>query len=120
LGHIISVQGITAYSKKIEDMNDWLTLKDLTRLRGFLGLTGYYICKKLWQNCEPSNTIIEKKRQLRWGPETQQAFQELKKAMVTIQVLAVPSFSKLFELGTILSQEARLVAYMSHKLSEWK
>ena len=40
--------------------------------------------------------------------------------MVTIQVLAVPSFSKLFELGTILSQEARLVAYMSHKLSEWK
>jgi len=62
LGHIISVQGITAYSKKIEDMNDWLTLKDLTRLRGFLGLTGYYICKKLWQNCEPSNTIIEKKK----------------------------------------------------------
>jgi len=42
LGHIISIQGVAANPKKIRDMVDWPTTKDLKALRGFLGLTGYH------------------------------------------------------------------------------
>jgi len=41
LGHIISVQGVATNPKKIRDMVDCPTPKDLKALWGFLGLTGY-------------------------------------------------------------------------------
>jgi len=39
LGHIISAQGVVADPKKISDMVDWPTPKDLKALRVFLRLT---------------------------------------------------------------------------------
>ena len=129
MGHIISVEGVAANPKKIEDMNDWPTPKDLTSLRGFLGLTGYYrrFVKNYGKNTWPLTQLSNKKNNFQWGLETQQVFQELKKIMVITPILAILSFSKPFELetdvskkgiGAVLSQEGRPVAYMSHKLSE--
>jgi hypothetical protein len=42
LGHIISGQGVSTDPSKIKDIVEWKTPKTLKRLRGFLGLTGYY------------------------------------------------------------------------------
>jgi hypothetical protein len=42
LGHIISGNGVSTDPANIKDILEWETPKSLKKLRGFLGLTGYY------------------------------------------------------------------------------
>lgn len=56
LSHLISKQGVSTNSKKIEPMKDWPESKIVMELRGFLGLTGYYrkFIKKYGSVSKPS------------------------------------------------------------------
>nr|GFC46718.1 putative reverse transcriptase domain-containing protein [Tanacetum cinerariifolium] len=42
LGHIVSADGITKDHAKVEAITKWPRPKTMTKVRGFLGLTGYY------------------------------------------------------------------------------
>jgi hypothetical protein len=42
LGHIISEDGIAVDPKKIEAIREWSALKNVTEVRSFMGLVGYY------------------------------------------------------------------------------
>ena len=42
LGHIILEEGISVDPKKIEAIMNWPTPRNLTDVRSFMGLTGYY------------------------------------------------------------------------------
>ena len=42
LGHIISAEGIHVHLEKIRAILDWPTPKNVTKLKGFLGLSTYY------------------------------------------------------------------------------
>lgn len=118
---------MAADPKKVEVMMQWPAPKDITALRGFLGLTGYYrrfvkdygkIAKLLTQLLKNSFT---------WQQEAQDAFASLKKAMAELPILTIPDFSKPFiietdasnkGLGAVLLQEDRPVTFLSQALSD--
>jgi hypothetical protein len=114
--------------KNIEAMQDWPHPKTLKRLRGFLGLTGYYhkFVKNYGKIATPLTTLL-KKNSFTWTPTAAQAFQTLKMTMCTTPIPTLPNFTKYFVLecdasgkgiSIVLMQEGRPLVFNSKKLSE--
>jgi hypothetical protein len=62
LGHIISAVGIKVDPKKIEVIRGWSTPKNVTNVKSFMGLAGYYqrfINKRVLKDCK-SNHFLAK------------------------------------------------------------
>lgn len=111
-------------------MVKWPTPMNVMELRGFLGLEGYYqkFCPKFGEKARALHQLT-KKNQFKWTEIAQATFDELKKAMSSTSVLALPNFDEEFiietdafgyGIGAILSQNSRLIAYLSKGISEAK
>lgn len=131
LGYLISGTGVETDPKKIEVIASWPEPQSQKDVRSFLGLTGYYrrfikgyatICRAL--------TDLLKKDGFEWNLETAQAFQALKKALMTAPVLFLPDFELPFEvetdasndgIGAVLQQKGHPIAFISRKLGpKWQ
>ncbi|KAA0051200.1 disease resistance protein [Cucumis melo var. makuwa] len=85
LGHQISKTGVEADEDKIRSMVNWPRPSDVSELRGFLGLTGYYRrFVKGYSNIATPLTKLLQKNAFKWDEEAETAFVKLKVAMTTI------------------------------------
>ncbi|KAK8918266.1 hypothetical protein KSP39_PZI021329 [Platanthera zijinensis] len=123
LGHLISHQGVATDPGKIQVMLNWPSPSNLKKLRGFLGLTGYYrrFIKGYDILSKPLTSLLQQ-RTFTWGEE---AFQNLKKAVLQPLVLKLSDFRKAFVVetdaadtgvGAVLLQDEHPVAYFSKAL----
>ncbi|KAK1596216.1 hypothetical protein QYE76_018555 [Lolium multiflorum] len=110
LGFVVSANGIEVDSSKVEAIHNWPTPTNVGQVRSFHGLAGFY---------RRFNVPFV------WGKAQQKAFDELKKRLTEAPLLALPDFSKTFEIecdasglgiGGVLMQNGKPVAYYSEKL----
>jgi hypothetical protein len=135
LGHVVSRAGVSMQQHKVEAVRTWPALQSVKDVRAFLGLAGFYrrFVKGFSEIARPLTdlTKIADGSWFSWGQPEQQAFDTLKKALVSAPVLAHPdsrqpwmvqSDASGFAIGAVLSQKqtddtVRPVAYWSHKLA---
>jgi hypothetical protein len=132
LGHVVSSEGTKPDPGKIDAVVHFPTLKTVTNIRSFLGLTGYYrnYVQGYSRLAVPLFELIRKDVAFVWNVDCQRAFEALKGALVAAPVLVRPDFKKPFCLdvdwslkgvGAILSQKEgnveRMVAYASKGLT---
>ncbi|KAL4318769.1 hypothetical protein GQ457_18G015560 [Hibiscus cannabinus] len=130
LGHIVTPHGVKVDQKKIRDVLSWPKPTNISELRGFLGLTGYY--RKFVRDygilALPLTNLL-KKGQFHWSAAAEAAFETLKKAMTTTPTLAMPNFNDHFiiecdasgdGIGAVLTQQGKPIAFMSRALGVTK
>lgn len=88
LGHVISKEGAATDPKKIAAIVNWPQPENVTDLRSFLGLTGYYrrFIKNYSIICKPLFEAL-KKDSFQWSEFQIAAFQLLKEKMTASPVL---------------------------------
>nr|XP_009783641.1 PREDICTED: uncharacterized protein LOC104232199 [Nicotiana sylvestris] len=130
LGHFISAQGVSTDPKKIAAVQQWPTPTTVKQLRGFLGLAGYagYYRKfiKGYRLISRPLTELLRKDNFHWTVSADQTFAELKKALTSAPVLALPNYSLPFivktdasgaSIGVVLMQSDHPIAFISKGLA---
>ena len=78
-------------------MLEWPSPKNITELRGFIGICTYYrkFVKGFYKLTSPI-TDLTKKDAFKWNEEAEKAFKKMKEVMSSCPILALPGFSKSF------------------------
>ncbi|KAL0417389.1 UNVERIFIED_CONTAM: Retrovirus-related Pol polyprotein from transposon [Sesamum latifolium] len=102
LGHIVERGCIRMDPKKVQAIEEWQPPSDVHDLRSFLGLANYYrrFVKGYSEIARPMTDLLKKTETWKWTPQCQESFDNLKRAMVTDPVLALPDMSKPFVVET--------------------
>ena len=96
LGHIVSKEGIFVDPKKGRSCVAWERPTNVTKIKNLLGLAGYYrqFVEAFSMIISPLSKLIRKYTLFEWTIKCEQAFQELKRKLTTILVLALPPMTE--------------------------
>jgi hypothetical protein len=110
--------------KKVASILDWKAPKDVREIKSLIGMAGYYRCfiEGFSKIARPMTALLAKKVEFKWTPACQESFEMLKQKLTTAPVLVLPGAHRPFsvycdvsytELGCVLMQEGKVVAYSS-------
>ena len=127
LGHIVSAKGIRVDPAKIEAVVGWKPSRNVTNVRSFLGLAGYYryFVNEFSIIASSLTKLLRKGVKFKWDDKCQSSFEQLKKILVEASVLTQPTSSREYVmysdaskngLGCVLMQDGKVVAYTSKQL----
>ena len=76
LGHILTAEGVAVDPAKIEAVKEWEQPYNVTDIRSFLGLVGYYRCfiENFSKIAKPKTNLLKKTNEFEWTPECKQSF----------------------------------------------
>jgi hypothetical protein len=131
LGHISSKGGIFVDPSKVKDVLSWNTPQNVSDIRSFLGLAGYYrrFIDGFSKISKPMTELLAKGKTFEWTRRREASFQELKKRLTTTPILTMPNMEKPFSiycdasgqgLGCVLKQDGHVVAYASRQLRKYE
>ena len=127
LGHIVSKEGIRVDRKKIEVVVEWKPPRNVTEVRSFLGLAGYYkrFVKGFSMTAAPMTRLLQRNVKYEWSEKCQRSFDKLKAFLTEAPVLTQPTCGReyvifcdasLNGLRCVQMQEGKVVAYASRQL----
>ena len=127
LGHIVSAESIRVDPVKIEAIVNWKPPRNVTEVRSFLGLAGYY--RRFVQGfsviASSLTRLLRKGVKFEWDDKCQSSFERLKEILVEAPVLIQPTSGRDYTvysdasrigLGCVLMQDGKVVAYASRQL----
>ena len=132
LGHIVSTEGVKTDPEKTKAVQTWPVPQSIKELRSFLGFCSYYrkFVRDFATIAAPLHAMLKNTQRFQWSGQCQEAFVNLKAALISAPVLQYPDPQKPFVLdtdasdhgiGAVLSQsiggEERVVAYYSRALT---
>ena len=132
LGHRLGAEGLAVSQDKISAVRDWPAPRNVSEVRSFLGLAGFYrrFVKGFSKLAHPITELTKSDCTFTWGQAQQDAFKLLKEALCSAPVLLIPDPSRPYTLncdacdfavGATLQQDhgngLQPVAYRSRKLS---
>ena len=128
LGHIVSVEGIRVDLMKIEAIVNWHPPRNVTEVRRFLGLAGYYrrFVPGFSVIASSLTRLLRKGVKFEWDDKCQSSFKRLKEILVKSPVLIQPTSGRDYTvysdasrvgLGCVLMQDGKVVAYASRQLN---
>jgi hypothetical protein len=91
LGHIISEEGIAVDPENIEAIKGWTTPKNVTEVRSFMGLVGYYrrFIAGFSRIAHPITSLQRKGKKFQWTEECEKSFQQLKQLLTSAPILKI-------------------------------
>ena len=118
---------MSADLKKVEAIVDWPRPTNVTEVRSFLGLAGYY--QKFIEGFSiiamPLSRLTQKRAKFEWTDKCEASFQKLQKKLVSAPIFTLPSgterfviYSDAFKNGLecVLMQNRRVIIYTSRQL----
>ena len=129
LGHVISAEGVSVDPQKIEAIVNWKPPTNVTEIRSFLGLAGYYrkFVEGFSKLAAPLTKLTRKEENFVWSEACQQSFDELKQKLTSAPVLTLPSGQDGYTvncdasrqgLACVLMQHENVIAYTSRQLKK--
>ena len=128
-GHVVAGNGIFMDLRKVKAIVKWEQPKNITKIRSFLGLAGYYrrFVEHFLLISASLTRLTRKKVKFEWDKKCEQSFQQLKNRLITTFVLTLSTIGVGYvvfsdasrqDLRCVLMQGGRVIAYASRQLKK--
>jgi hypothetical protein len=129
LANIIYEEGIALDPENIEAIKGWTTPKNMTEVRSFMGLAGYYrnFIAGFSRIAHPITSLQRKGKKFQWTLKCEMRFQKLKQLLTSAPILRIddPNEDSVVcidackeGLGGVLNQKGHVICFEFRKLKE--